>query len=324
MKKSSIRAALLRGLVCLAALALVLPGAVFAAGAHGDHSYQDSWEPINDADVYNNGRKFYLSQNVSAEGVLAFTQPDTTFCLAGNRLLLSIENGPVGGRDLKVDAPLVIEDCEGGGYIEAEDGVIIDVSKGGALTLRGVRITAPVVLEGTLNVEDGSNVKGNVTVKDGATVNVRGASAVNLTVEAGGTVNIAEGATVRGSITLNGGSLKANNAILRCKLSVNGTSTATLTGTTVTGNGNTVTVNGGTCTINGGRIEKISNNSGNGGGVCVGGGTCNINGTVITGNTAENGGGVYVGGGTCNITEGGVTITGNTAKNGGGLYVDGG
>lgn len=324
MKKSSIRAALLRGLVCLAALALVLPGAVFAAGAHGDHSYQDSWEPINGAGVYNNGRKFYLSQNVSAEGVLAFTQPDTTFCLAGNRLLLRIENGPVGGRDLKVDAPLVIEDCEGGGYIEAEDGVIIDVSKGGALTLHGVRITAPVTVYNTLNVEDGSTVQGNVTVKDGATVNVRGASTVNLTVEAGGTVNIAEEAIVSGSITLNGGSLEANNAILRCKLSVNDKSTATLTGTTVTGNGNTVTVNGGTCTINGGRIEKISNNSGNGGGVCVGGGTCNINGTVITGNTAENGGGVCVTGGTCNITEGGVTITGNTAKNGGGLYVDGG
>lgn len=37
MKKSSIRAALLRGLVCLTALALVLPGAVFAAD-HGGHS----------------------------------------------------------------------------------------------------------------------------------------------------------------------------------------------------------------------------------------------------------------------------------------------
>ena len=328
MKKSSIRAALLRGLVCLAALALVLPGAVFAAGAHGDHNYQDSWEPINGADVYNNGTKFYLSQNVSAEGVLAFTQPDTTFCLAGNRLLLSIENGPVGGRDLKVNAPLVIEDCVGGGYIEAEDGVIIDVSKGGALTLRGVRITAPVTVYNTLNVEDGSKVKGNVTVKNGATVNVSGASTVNLTVEAGGTVNIAEGATVSGSITLNGGSLEANNATLSCKLSVNGTSTATLTGTTVTGNDNTVTVNGGTCTINGGRIEQISNNSGNGGGVCVNGGELIVSGvTQISSNTATtNGGGVYVAsGGTCTITEGSeMTITGNTAKNGGGLYVDGG
>lgn len=325
MKKSSIRAALLRGLVCLAALALVLPGAVFAAGAHGDHSYQDSWEPINGADVYNNGRKFYLSKNVPVDGALAFGLPDTTLCLASYKLFLRDGTVNLKGKDLYVDVPLVIEDCEGGGFIEAEDGVIIDVSKGGALTLRGVRITAPVVLEGTLNVEDGSKVKGNVTVKDGATVKVSGASAVNLTVKAGGTVNIAEGATVSGSITLNGGSLEANNATLRCKLSVNGTSTATLTGTTVTGNGNTVTVNGGACTINGGKIEKISNNSGNGGGVCVNGGACNINGTVITGNTAENGGGVYVAsGGTCNITEGGVTITDNTAENGGGLYVDGG
>lgn len=221
-------------------------------------------------------------------------------------------------------ASLVIEDCVGSGCIEASDAEIT-VEKTGALTLHGVRITAPVTVYNTLNVEDGSTVQGNVTVKDGATVNVSGASTVNLTVEAGGTVNIAEGATVSGSITLNGGSLKANNATLRCKLSVNGTSTATLTGTTVTGNDNTVTVNGGACTINGGRIERIINNSGNGGGVCVADGTCNINGTVITENTAQNGGGVYVAsGGTCNITEGGVTITDNTAENGGGLYVDGG
>lgn len=323
MKKSSIRAALLRGLVCLAALALVLPGAVFAAD-HGGHTDR-AWGEVNGPGEYSNGTKFYLSNDVTVEGALKFSNSGTTFCLAGNKLLL--RNGNSSGRNLQVSASLVIEDCVGSGCIEASDAEIT-VEKTGALTLHGVRITAPVTVYNTLNVEDGSTVQGNVTVKDGATVNVSGASTVNLTVEAGGTVNIAEGATVSGSITLNGGSLKANNATLSCKLSVNGKSTATLTGTTVTGNGNTVTVNGGTCNINGGRIEKISNNSGNGGGVCVNGGELIVSGvTQISSNTATtNGGGVYVAsGGTCTITEGSeMTITGNTAENGGGLYVDGG
>ena len=233
MKKSSIRAALLRGLVCLAALALVLTGAVFAAD-HGGHTDR-AWGEVKGPGEYSNGTKFYLSNDVTVEGALKFSNSGTTFCLAGNKLLL--RNGNSSGRNLQVGASLVIEDCVGSGCIEASDAEIT-VEKTGALTLHGVRITAPVTVYNTLNVEDGSTVQGNVTVKDGATVNVSGASTVNLTVEAGGTVNIAEGATVSGSITLNGGSLKANNATLSCKLSVNGTSTATLTGTTVTGNGN--------------------------------------------------------------------------------------
>lgn len=317
MKKLSLPAALLRGAACLALLAFALPGAVFAAD-HGGHTDR-AWGEVNGPGEYSNGTKFYLSNDVTVEGALKFSNSGTTFCLAGNTLLL--RNGNSGGRDLQVNAPLVIEDCVGGGSIEASDAEIT-VGKNGALTLRGVRITAPVTVYDTLNVEDGSTVWGNVTVKDGATVNVSGTSTVNLTVEAGGTVNIAEGATVSGSITLNGGSLEANNATLSCKLTVNSTSTANLTGTTVTGNGNTVTVNDGTCTITGGRIEKINNNSGNGGGVCVGGGTCNITegGVTITGNTAENGGGIYVGGGTL-IVNGATEISNNTANtNGGGLY----
>ena len=223
-------------------------------------------------------------------------------------------------------ASLVIEDCVGSGCIEASDAEIT-VEKTGALTLHGVRITAPVTVYNTLNVEDGSTVQGNVTVKDGATVNVSGASTVNLTVEAGGTVNIAEGATVSGSITLNGGSLKANNATLSCKLSVNGTSIATLTGTTVTGNGNTVTVNGGICNINGGRIEMISNNSGNGGGVCVNGGELIVSGvTQISSNTATtNGGGVYAAAGSEWAFNVNTEITDNEANGGsvGGVYLAG-
>lgn len=322
MKKSSIRAALLRGLVCLAALALVLPGAVFAAD-HGGHTDR-AWGEVNGPGEYSNGTKFYLSNDVTVEGALKFSNSGTTFCLAGNKLLL--RNGNSSGRNLQVGASLVIEDCVGSGCIEASDAEIT-VEKTGALTLHGVRITAPVTVYNTLNVEDGSTVQGNVTVKDGATVNVSGASTVNLTVEAGGTVNIAEGATVSGSITLNGGSLKANNATLSCKLSVNGTSTATLTGTTVTGNGNTVTVNGGTCTINGGIIEKISNNSGNGGGVCVNGGKLIVSGvTQISRNTATtNGGGVYAAAGSEWAFNVNTEITDNEANSGsgGGVYLAG-
>ena len=322
MKKSSIRAALLRGLVCLAALALVLPGAVFAAD-HGGHTDR-AWGEVNGPGEYSNGTKFYLSNDVTVEGALKFSNSGTTFCLAGNKLLL--RNGNSSGRNLQVGASLVIEDCVGSGCIEASDAEIT-VEKTGALTLHGVRITAPVTVYNTLNVEDGSTVQGNVTVKDGATVNVSGASTVNLTVEAGGTVNIAEGATVSGSITLNGGSPKANNATLSCKLSVNGTSTATLTGTSVTGNGNTVTVNGGTCTSNGGIIEKISNNSGNGGGVCVNGGKLIVSGvTQISRNTATtNGGGVYAAAGSEWAFNVNTEITDNEANSGsgGGVYLAG-
>lgn len=323
MKRPSIPDVFLRAAACLAALAFVLPGAVFAADHTGHDQY---WGKIEGWGTYSNGTKFYLADDVVSEGSLQIGKgqgTEMTLCLAGHVLLLRSGNtgGQTKGIDLQVSDPLVIEDCVGTGSIQAADGAKIQVNSDGTLTLRGVKIESGITVYGTLNVEEGSNAAGPITVKSGATANITGSAKVNLTVETGGTVNIAEGAVVSGSITVDGGTLEAKNATLSSGLVVN-SGAAALTDTTVTGKN--VTVNGGSCTITGGRIENV-NSSSDGGGVYVAGGECVISGTVITGNTAaDNGGGICVAsGGSCTINEGGVTITDNTAQSGsgGGIHV---
>ena len=291
MKKSSIRAALLRGLVCLAALALVLPGAVFAAD-HGGHS---DWEImpkkggqldkaaywVNIDKRIKNGVIFYGNDNGNDHQIL---------CLAGRTLTVRLVVPPY-NYDFNVSTKsLTIENCYNKGELNVYDGPI---NVYGLLTLEeNVTVNGDIEVKtyspqtGSLTVGAGSTVNGTITVESGCTADIYGTVKGTITVEEGGTLNLYDGAEVRGGVDISG-----------------------------------------TCTINGGTIQNNKNENDNGGGVYVAGGTCTISGGSITSNTAKNGGGVYVAGGECIINgtmDAGASIAGNTAKNGGGVYVAGG
>ena len=289
MKHSFVRAALLRAAACLAALALVLPVAVFAA----DHSDHDGWTEFPNFAHYGNSR-YYLAQNMTiTSGIFSDTVKE--LCLNGCTLTLN------GDMIIDIGGGLTIEDCQSGGSIKSAtitvqtDAVLTlvdDVDINSAITVNcGVTDIYPT--GGTLNVTGGT-VSGSITLKGissnavkGSTMNVSdGTVNSDITVGDGATLTVTGGA-INGSITVNkGGTLKADNVPLSGGVTVNG-GTATLTGTTVTGKN--ITVNSGSCTISGGEIKNITT-TGNGGGVCVNGGSCTISGDVkIRYNTAQNG-----------------------------------
>ena len=331
MKKSSIRAALLRGAACLAALALVLPGAGFAAD-HGGHS-DSEWAYMPAAGGALNKPAYYLHRNdiVIENGVIFQGDNNQILCLAGRTLIVKLAAVPK-NREFIVTAPLTIESCSGKGELTVTGGPI-EVYEPLTLT-ENVTVSGDIEVKtyspqtGSLTVGAGSTVNGTITVESGCTADIYGTVKRTITVKEGGTLNLYDGAEVSGRVvtsgacTINGGTVKG--------ITVNG-GVCTINGGTIQNayDESGVSVNGGVCTITGGTIQNNKNENGNGGGVYVDGGTCTISGGSITNNTAQNGGGVYVAGGECIINGAmnvAANITNNTAQNGngGGVYVAGG
>ncbi|HIZ30627.1 MAG TPA: hypothetical protein H9813_05260 [Candidatus Fournierella merdipullorum] len=332
MKKSSIRAALLRGAACLAALALVLPGAGFAAD-HGGHS-DSEWAYMPAAGGALNKPAYYLHRNdiVIENGVIFQGDNNQILCLAGRTLIVKLAAVPK-NREFIVTAPLTIESCSGKGELTVTGGPI-EVYEPLTLT-ENVTVSGDIEVKtyspqtGSLTVGAGSTVNGTITVESGCTADIYGTVKRTITVKEGGTLNLYDGAEVSGRVvtsgacTINGGTVKG--------ITVNG-GVCTINDGTIQNayDESGVSVNGGVCTITGGTIQNNKNENGNGGGVYVAGGKCIIDGYAeVNGNTARNGGGVYVAGGECTIDgamDAGASIAGNTAKkgNGGGVYVAGG
>lgn len=331
MKKSSIRAALLRGAACLAALALVLPGAGFAAD-HGGHS-DSEWAYMPAAGGALNKPAYYLHRNdiVIENGVIFQGDNNQILCLAGRTLIVKLAAVPK-NREFIVTAPLTIESCSGKGELTVTGGPI-EVYEPLTLT-ENVTVSGDIEVKtyspqtGSLTVGAGSTVNGTITVESGCTADIYGTVKRTITVKEGGTLNLYDGAEVSGRVvtsgacTINGGTVKG--------ITVNG-GVCTINDGTIQNayDESGVSVNGGVCTITGGTIQNNKNENGNGGGVYVDGGTCTISGGSITNNTAQNGGGVYVAGGECIINGAmnvAANITNNTAQNGngGGVYVAGG
>lgn len=310
-----------RAAACLAALALLLPAAVFAAS----HENHDGWSMLLSTDSTLNDAKYYMARDLTIDRTVRFQHDGPqTFCLAGRTLTVNLTGS--GGRFV-VTTSLTVENCAGEGGITVNRG---PVSVYGPLTLTsGVMVdgeidvmtyqNGTVTQIGSLTVESGSTVNGTITVESGTTADISGTVNGPVTVKSGATANIS--GTVTGKITVeSGASLTTNGAALSGGVDTSGATS--LTGTTVSGDG--VTVKDGTCTITGGAITNILKTGG--GGVYVENGTCIIDGTSITGNTAQaSGGGVYIAGGECTI-QGDAQITGNkaTSGNGGGVYVAGG
>lgn len=329
MKKSSIRAALLRGAACLAALALVLPGAGFAAD-HGGHS-DSEWAYMPAAGGALNKPAYYLHRNdiVIENGVIFQGDNNQILCLAGRTLIVKLAAVPK-NREFIVTAPLTIESCSGKGELTVTGGPI-EVYEPLTLT-ENVTVSGDIEVKtyspqtGSLTVGAGSTVNGTITVESGCTADIYGTVKRTITVKEGGTLNLYDGAEVSGRVvtsgacTINGGTVKG--------ITVNG-GVCTINDGTIQNayDESGVSVNGGVCTITGGTIQNNKNENGNGGGVYVAGGECIINGAMnvaanITNNTAQNGngGGVYVAGGKCTV-DGYAEVTDNTASYGGGVYV---
>lgn len=318
-----------RAAACLAALALLLPAAVFAA-SHGNH---DGWSMLLSTDSTLNDAKYYMARDLTIDRTVRFQHDGPqTFCLAGRTLTVNLTGS--GGRFV-VTTSLTVENCGSKGGITVNRGPI-NVYEPLTLT-SGVTVNGEIDVMtyqngtvtqiGSLTVESGSTVNGTITVESGTTADISGTVNGAVTVEKGGIANIS--GKVTGRITVeSGANLTTNGADLSGGVDTSGTTS--LTSTTVSGDG--VTVKAGTCTITGGTISNILKTGSNGGGVYVEKGTCILDGTSITGNTAQasggsggSGGGVYVADGEC-IIRGDTQITGNTAQagNGGGVYLAGG
>lgn len=310
-----------RAAACLAALALLLPAAVFAAS----HENHDGWSMLLSTDSTLNDAKYYMARDLTIDRTVRFQHDGPqTFCLAGRTLTVNLTGS--GGRFV-VTTSLTVENCAGEGGITVNRG---PVSVYGPLTLTsGVMVdgeidvmtyqNGTVTQIGSLTVESGSTVNGTITVESGTTADISGTVNGPVTVKSGATANIS--GTVTGKITVeSGASLTTNGAALSGGVDTSGATS--LTGTTVSGDG--VTVKDGTCTITGGAITNILKTGG--GGVYVENGTCIIDGTSITGNTAQaSGGGVYLAGpaagaGSYNMDN--ATIYKNEAESGdgGGIY----
>lgn len=310
-----------RAAACFAALALLLPAAVFAAS----HENHDGWSMLLSTDSTLNDAKYYMAKDLTIDRTVRFQHDGPqTFCLAGRTLTVNLTGS--GGRFV-VTTSLTVESCVGEGGINVKNG---PVSVYGPLTLTsGVTVGGDIYVTtyqggtvtqiGSLTVESGSTVNGTITVGSGTTADISGTVNGPVTVKSGAAASIS--GTVTGKITVeSGASLTTNGADLSGGVDTSGT--ASLTGTTVSRDG--VTVKDGTCTITGGTISNILK-TGSGGGVYVGGGECIIQGdTQITGNKATSGGGVYVAGGKCTI-DGSAQVGENTAGgSGGGVYVQAG
>ena len=299
MKKSSIRAALLRGAACLAALALVLPGAGFAAD-HGGHS-DSEWAYMPAAGGALNKPAYYLHRNdiVIENGVIFQGDNNQILCLAGRTLIVKLAAVPK-NREFIVTAPLTIESCSGKGELTVTGGPI-EVYEPLTLT-ENVTVSGDIEVKtyspqtGSLTVGAGSTVNGTITVESGCTADIYGTVKRTITVKEGGTLNLYDGAEVSGRVVTSGA--------------------CTINGGTVKG----ITVNGGVCTINDGTIQNAYDESG----VSVNGGVCTITGGTIQNNKNENGngGGVYVASGaTCWLREHSGIRSNNANADGGGVYV---
>ena len=155
MKKSSIRAALLRGAVCLAALALVLPGAGFAAD-HGGHS-DSEWAYMPAAGGALNKPAYYLHRNdiVIENGVIFQGDNNQILCLAGRTLIVKLAAVPK-NREFIVTAPLTIESCSGKGELTVTGGPIE--------VYEPLTLTENVTVSGDIEVKTYSPQTGSLTV----------------------------------------------------------------------------------------------------------------------------------------------------------------